>query len=172
MARSSLNDVQGSIVDPAQTWNFDLFFEKLPSGISGSTSTLTIRCMSTSLPGVSFEPIEVELHGVKLKYRGRKTYNGTFSVTFAENVDWTTYNLFREWNNLMLSWERNTGSSSTVYKVPCTMTMYNDAGEEVATYTLKGVWPQDVNEISFNGAESSYVQLEVTFSFDYVSELD
>ena len=34
MARSSLSDVQGSIIDPAQTWNFDLFFEKLPAGSS------------------------------------------------------------------------------------------------------------------------------------------
>ena len=44
MARSSLSDVQGSIIDPAQTWNFDLFFEKLPPGLGGDTSMLTIRC--------------------------------------------------------------------------------------------------------------------------------
>lgn len=170
MARSSLSDVEGSIVDPAQTWNFDLFFDKLPTGLSGSTRMLTVRCQATSLPGVSMEAIEVELHGVKLKYRGRRTYGGTFSVTFAENVDWTTYELFRNWHNLMLSWSKNTGSSSSVYKVPCTLTMYNDAGEESISYELRGVWPAEIADISLNGAESGYVQPEITFSFDYIQE--
>lgn len=170
MARSSLSDVQGSIVDPAQTWNFDLFFEKLPAGLGGDTSMLTIRCQATALPGTDMEPIEVELHGVKIRYRGRRTYSGTFTVTFAENVDWTTYEMFKSWHNLMLSWEMNTGSSSAVYKVPATLTMYDDAGNEVKSYQITGVWPQTVPEIAFNGAESAYVQPEITFSFDTVSE--
>lgn len=170
MARSSLSDVQGSIIDPAQTWNFDLFFEKLPAGLGGDTSMLTIRCQSATLPGAEMEPITVELHGVALRYRGRRTYSGQFTVMFAENVDWTTYQLFRDWHNLMLSWETNTGSSSAVYKVPATITCYDDAGNEVKSFQLIGVWPQSVPDVQFDGSQSGYVQPEITFAFDTVSE--
>ena len=170
MARSSLSDVQGSIIDPAQTWNYDLFFEKLPPGLGGDTSMLTIRCQSANLPGSEMEPISVELHGVKIQYRGRRTYSNQFSAQFAENVDWTTYQLFRDWHNLMLSWRTNTGSSSAIYKVPATITAYDDAGNEVKSFRIEGVWPQTVPDISFNGGESGYVQPEITFSFDLVEE--
>lgn len=170
MARSSLSDVQGSIIDPAQTWNFDLFFEKLPAGLGGDTSMLTIRCQSATLPGAEMEPIEVALHGVTLRYRGRRTYSGSFTVQFAENIDWTTYQLFRDWHNLMLSWETNTGQSAAVYKIPATLTCYDDAGNEVKSFQITGVWPQTVPDVQFNGGESGYVQPEITFAFDTVAE--
>ena len=170
MARTSLSDVQGSIVDPAQVWNFDLFFEKLPSGLGGDTSMLTIRCQAATLPGAEMEQVTVELHGVAIRYRGRRTYNGTFTVQFAENVDYTTYQMFRDWHNLMLSWENNTGSSSSTYKVPVSVICYDDAGNEIKSFGITGVWPQTVPDISFDGSQSGYVQPEITFSYDTVSE--
>ena len=170
MARSSLYDVQGSVVDPAQPWNFDLFFDRLPTGLSGDVRSLTIRCQSTSVPGASFEAVEVELHGVKLRFRGKKQYNGTFDVTFAENVDWSTYKLFKQWHDLQLSWQRNTGSSSSVYKVSATLTTYDDAGNAVMELPIKGVWPENVQDISLDGSQGGYVQPSITFSFDYLDE--
>ena len=85
MARSSLSDIQGSIIDPALPWNFDLIFDKLPTGMPGDVRSLTIRCQATSLPGQSHNQVEVSLHGIVLRFRGRKTFGGTFDVTFAEN---------------------------------------------------------------------------------------
>ena len=170
MSRSSLSDIQGSIIDPALPWNFDLIFDKLPTGMSGDTRSLTIRCQSTSLPGVSHNQVEVALHGITLRYRGRKTYGGTFDVVFAENVDWSTYEIFRNWNKLMLSWQDNTGSSSAVYKVPVTIVTYNDAGETVKETRVRGVWPQSVQDISLEGSDDGYVQPNITFSYDYVDE--
>ena len=170
MSRSSLSDIQGSIIDPALPWNFDLIFDKLPTGMSGDTRALTIRCQSTSLPGVTHNQVEVALQGITLRYRGRKTYGGTFDVVFAENVDWSTYEIFRNWNKLMLSWQNNTGSSSAVYKVPVTIVTYNDAGEVVKEISVRGVWPQSVQDISLEGSDDGYVQPNITFSYDYVDE--
>ena len=170
MARSSLDDFQGSIVDPAQTWNYDLMFERLPTGVSGSTSMLRIRCQAVTLPGVTFDPVDVEAHGIKLRFRGRRTYSNQFTATFIENVDYTTYSLFKQWHMLALSWTNNTGVSSAVYKVPCTITAYDDPGNTVFEETLYGVWPQEVADISYDGSGSDYVKPEVTFAFDYKDE--
>ena len=95
MSRSSLNDMLGSIVDPALPWNFDLVIDRLPTGVSGNVRDITIRCQTTSMPGVQFSPVEVEAHGVKLKYRGSKQYQNTIECQFHENVDWSTYQLFK-----------------------------------------------------------------------------
>lgn len=170
MARSSLSDIQGSIIDPALPWNFDLIFDKLPTGMPGDVRSLTIRCQATSLPGQSHNQVEVSLHGIVLRFRGRKTFGGTFDVTFAENVDWSTYQIFREWNKLMLSWQQNTGASSAVYKVPVTIVVYNDAGETVKEFGVKGVWPQAVQDINLDGSQDDYVQPSITFSYDYTDE--
>lgn len=170
MARSSINDVVGSIVDPAQSWNFDLIFNKLPMGLGGDTSMLTIRCQAANLPSVEMETVEVALHGVEVRYRGRRTYSKTFEVTFIENVDYTTYQLFRDWHNLMLSWETNTGSSSGLYKVNCTLVCYDDAGNEVKSIDINGVWPTTVPQIDFDGSQSEAVKPQITFSFDTLSE--
>lgn len=170
MARSSLSDIQGSIIDPSLSWNFDMVFDKLPTGMSGDVRALTIRCQTTNLPGVTHNQVEVNLHGITLRYRGRKTYGGTFDCAFAENVDWSTYEIFRAWNKLMLSWQDNTGSSSAVYKVPATIIVYDDAGTAVKEFGIHGVWPQVVQDIQFDGSSDEYVQPNITFSYDYTDE--
>ena len=129
-----------------------------------------IRCQAVTLPGVTFDPVDVEAHGIKLRFRGRRTYSNQFTATFIENVDYTTYSLFKQWHMLALSWTNNTGVSSAVYKVPCTITAYDDPGNTVFEETLYGVWPQEVADISYDGSGSDYVKPEVTFAFDYKDE--
>lgn len=170
MARSSLDDFEGSIIDPAQPWNFQLRFLRLPSGV-GSTKPLTVRCQATTLPGVTMETVVVGLHGMERRFRGRRTYSGEFNVTFAENVDWSTYQIFRNWHNMMLSWENNTGSSSQLYKMQAELVTMDDAGNEQAAFQIYGIWPSAVGDISFDGsAGGDYVRPEITFAYDRIGE--
>ena len=168
MSRSSLNDMLGSIVDPALPWNFDLVIDRLPTGVSGNVRDITIRCQTTSMPGVQFSPVEVEAHGVKLKYRGRKQYQNTIECQFIENVDWSTYQLFKEWANLQLNWTNNTGSSSAIYKTTGTIITYDDAGNVTKEQAIKGLWIEQIQDIQLDGSQDGYVQPNVTFSYDYL----
>lgn len=169
MGRSSLQDVAG-LADPAQLWNFDLFFDRLPSGVSGNLRNLTFRVKTTEYPGAEVEGVEVELHGVKLMYMGRATYTHELSVTFLEGVDWETRNAFYQWRELGRSWTKNSGVDSSVYKTSATLTMYDDTPNEAKTVKLIGVWPKSIQAISLDNTQSAAVELSVTFSFDYTEE--
>lgn len=169
MARTSLQDVAG-LRDPAQTWNFDLFFDRLPSGVSGNLRDLTFRVKTTQFPGANLDAVEVELHGVKLVFAGRATYDHEFTVTFYEGVDWSVRNAFYSWRELMRSWQNNSGSTSDLYKSSCTLSLYDDFPNESKTIKLAGVWPKTINSVDLDGGESAAVMMSVTFSFDYIEE--
>lgn len=167
MARTSHADVM-SLPDAAQTWNFDLFIPNIPGGISGRD--LTIKCKSSAIPGSSIEPIPIELHGVKKQEGGRATYQHTFTAMFLETVDYKTMSDFRRWRDLIRSWKRNKGALSSEYKVNLEIDLYDNAGNITNTQMIVGAWPQDIQEVQLNGAESQAVEISITFSFDYIDD--
>ena len=70
--RSSLSDVE-SLASFAQLWNYDLVFDNLPTGVSGSLREMTFRCRSATLPSQEVEDMLIELHGVSINRAGRAT---------------------------------------------------------------------------------------------------
>lgn len=167
MGRTSHSDVM-ALPDAAQTWNFDLFFPSIPGGTNARE--MTIKCKTTSLPGSSIEPVAIELHGVKKQEAGRATYQHTFTATFMEVASYETLNDLRRWRDLARSWKRNSGANSSEYKVNLEIDLYDNAGNITSTQIIVGAWPQDINEVQLNGAESQAVEISVTFSFDYVDD--
>lgn len=167
MARTSHAQVM-ALPDAAQTVNFDLLFPFVPGG--SDAQSLTVRCKTTDLPGSKIEGIDIELHGVKKREAGRAMYDHTFQATFMEAVDYKTYQLFRRWRDTARSWKNNTGANSGGYKVNLELDVYDNQGNTVRTMKLVGAWPEEVAQISYNGAESQAVELQVTFSFDYLDD--
>lgn len=167
MTRTSLFDVE-SIADPAQSWNFDLFLPAIPG--SSNTSALTYKCMTSGLPGFSFDNVEVPLHGVVLNYAGRKTFEHTFSSTFMEASDWSTRSQFYAWSESMRSWVNNTGSFASTYKVNAQLVVYNDLPAVSDTITVYGMWPATVADVELDGGASNLVTLAITWRFDYLED--
>lgn len=167
MARTSYAKVL-ALPDAAQTWNFDLFFPLIPG--SGTADDLTVKCKTTALPGSKIEPVEIELHGTKKVEAGRAQYDHTFQATFLETVDYATYLKFRAWRDYMRSWKRNTGANSSGYKVNLELDVYDNAGNVSQTMVLAGAFVTEINEVAYNGAESQAVEIQATFSFDYIDD--
>lgn len=170
MGRTSLHDVHG-LADPAQPWNFDLYFDRLPTGVSGDLRELTFRVKTAEFPAASLEEVPVEAHGVKLVYAGRAQYTHELSVTFFEGVSWNVRDIFYAWRELARSWQANTGSSSDVYKASATLTLYTDAPEEAKSVKIMGLWPKNIDAVSLDGGSGgSPVELNISFSFDWLEE--
>lgn len=168
--RSSLSDVE-SLTSFAQLWNFDLVFDNLPPGVSGSLREMTFRCRSTTLPSQELEDMLIELHGVSINRAGRATNDHHFSATFLDSEAWDIRNAFIQWRELIRSWKKNTGSSSDVYATSATIIVYGDDGQDIKReISLKKVWPQSIGEVSFEGNSSGPGELNVTFSYDYIDE--
>lgn len=166
MGRSSLQNVQ-SVGDPAAGWNFDFFMPTIPG--SSDTRNLTYKCMTMDLPGAGLDNIEVPLHGVLLNFAGRGTYTHQTNITFLEDSSWQTRAQFIAWRESIRSWTNNSGTPSSAYKINAQMVVYNDIPQVVNTVTLFGLWPETIGEVTMDGGQSTAVQLQITFRYDFTS---
>lgn len=164
MARSGLFDVL-SLQDPAMSYNFDLFLPNIPG--SSDTRDLTFKCMTTDLPGVGLDNVDVALHGVTIPYAGRKIYTHTLNATFLEDSGWGSREKFRRWNESTRSWTGNSGSLSAAYKVNAAIAVYDDVPQLVRTCSLIGLWPETIGEVNLDGGASNLVTLQITFRYSY-----
>lgn len=168
MARTSHANVM-SLPDAAQGWNFDLFFPSIP-GSNLSSENLTYKVKTTTIPTASIEPVKIELHGVARQEAGRATYEHTFNCVIMETVDWATYQAMRQWRDYMRSWKNNSGTNSSAYKVRLELDLYDNAGAVVRTIVLVGAFPTAIGEVALDGAQSTIIDLNMTFSFDYIDD--
>ena len=167
MARTSLTDVL-SVGDPAQSWNFDIFFPIIPG--SASSRDLTFKCMTTDVPGTQLEEVMAPLHGVEIPYAGRRMFTHSMNVAFMETSDWATSEKFRRWAEIARSWRQNSGTMSSGYWVTAQLVMYNDIPQVVRTIQLNNLWPTNVSEVQLDGGSSQLVQLSVEFRYtDWVA---
>jgi len=160
--RTSLQDVL-SLQDPALSYNFDLFLPNIPG--SSDTRDLTFKCMTTDLPGVAVDPVDVALHGVNVPYAGRKIYTHTLNATFLETADWMTREKFRRWNEFIRSWRNNSGALASAYKVDSQMVLYNDVPQVVRTTNLYGLYLETMAEVQLDGGASNLISLQCTFKY-------
>jgi hypothetical protein len=168
MARTSHAHVM-NLPDAATTWNFDLFVPAIPGF---GQNNLTYKCKTTTLPQSRIEPIKIELHGVGKQEAGRALYEHTFTAMFMETVDYKTYEAFRNWRDFMRSWKNNTGTDSAAYKVNLELDVYDNGPNLVKTVILVGAFVTDIGEVAYNGAESVAVEMSITFSFDYLKDVN
>lgn len=168
--RSSLSDVE-SLASFAQLWNYDLVFDNLPTGVSGSLREMTFRCRSATLPSQEVEDMLIELHGVSINRAGRATNDHHFTASFLDSEAWDMRSAFIAWREIIRSWKNNTGSAADVYATSATLILYGDDGSDVKKeIKLMKVWPQSIGEVQFEGNTSGPGELQVTFSYDYIDE--
>lgn len=166
MSRSGLQEAI-SILDPLQTWNWDLIIPRIPG--AADTRELTYKCTSTTIPGSSIEPVGMEAHGVKLNFAGRRVWSGTWNATFIESREGSTRDHFVKWMEMTRSWENNTGSYKSQYAVPIEITQYDDLPVAVRRIKLINAFPTAMGEPQLD-QQSGIVTYEITFSYDYTQE--
>jgi hypothetical protein len=168
MARTSLANVQ-SIADPATSWEYDLFLPAIPG--SADTRQLTYRCQSTALPGAALDPVTVALHGVELRYAGRAIYTHTFESVFMEGSDYATRTAFMNWRESARSWQNNSGTLASAYKVNGQIVVYNSIPNVVKTVNVFGMWPETIADYAMDGTASNLITLTITWNYDFLTEV-
>lgn len=164
MSRTSIQDVQ-SLPDPLFSMNWDLVLPRIPG--TADTRPFTFKCQTSSIPGALLESVPVNLHGIELRFAGRKNYTHSFSVTVMETRDMSSRDIFVNWGNIARSWLDNSGSHKSVYAVPGELILYDDTPKEVRKITLFGLWPESISDAQLDGQTSAVVTYDVQFSFDY-----
>lgn len=167
MARTSLRDV-GNLSDPLMTYNFDLQFNGIED--FGDARDITIRLMTTSLPGMQIDQVTVPLHGVEVNYAGRQIYSKQFTATLHETRDVKARDFLRKWTRACRNNLTNKGLLKERYAKNATMILYDDVPNVVSQTLIVGIWPLSFDDLQLDGSQSTAAQYNVTFSFDYTIE--
>ena len=169
MPKPTLDEVLKA-ADPMLSDNFELLIPNVPGG--GDARALRIQCKTAVKPGSTINEVLVELFGHATNHAGARTYSHDFQVTYIEVADGRINRALEAWANLCRSHETQTGGFKSEYSTDAEFIIYNQKGEKIATHEIVGLWPKQVPDLNFDGAQGTQaVELSVSFSFDYVHEV-
>lgn len=145
-------------------YNFDLIIPNVPGG--GKTRDLTIKVMTTSIPGMSLDDVTVTLKGIDVKYAGRQMFTHTLEATYIETRDLTTHDAITNWIRLARDVRTNTGNNKSAYATTANLVLYDDSNRAIRTYVLDGFFPQTIGDAALDSSSSAPVTMSVTFFYD------
>lgn len=182
MAGTSISLTQVlSLPDVLMMDRFRLDFSSVPSGGQTNALDLAIRCQQCVIPGRQIEPIEVNLNGHTVHYRGRGRYPGIMMVSYVEFRDMAATRMLRGWQEAVVGTDTGDGLSKNANNVVSTtsvlgagyarnarLAIHNENGTEAASFTIVNCWPTDVQDVQLDGMTSQAVLLNATFQYDYI----
>jgi len=166
MPRITLSEVQ-SLPDILSTEHYVFNLGDIP-GV-GDSYPLAIKCVDANIPGFSTESYEVPLHGTVRRFRGRKMYPRSLAVTFIEDSTLHTLLTLRQWMEQIVGSESQTSIGGVAdYSTLATLTLFDQAGNEVNSLEFINCFVQDVPDTQVTGESSTAMRITATFSYDYV----
>lgn len=157
--------------DPLLDDNFEIIFSGMPSNISEGNSALRIHTKTGVLPGTTIEDLMKEAFGYQLRYAGRKTWSGSFTLELNENHEAKMLKILRKWHKVARKTRTATGELKSGYAATATFNILNNDGSVLDTTTIVGVWPSQVPDYQFGGVAQA-VPCSVEFKFDYTLDDD
>lgn len=157
--------------DPLLDDNFEIIFSGMPSDISDGNTSLRIHTKTGVLPGTTIEDLMKEAFGYQLRYAGRKTWSGSFTVELNENHEAKMLKILRKWHKTIRKTKTATGELKKGYAAEVTFNILNNDGSVLDTTTIVGVWPSQVPDYQFGGVAQA-IQCSVEFKFDYTKDDD
>lgn len=157
---------KNNLSNMARAFNFEAVIPNPRGG--GDSRTLSLRCISASVPGRSFTKIHIPFKQTAgVDYAGKLEYDHTWTLTFVEGEDRAIFDAFYNWSQLIIDDYSGTGVADPGYKADAYITLLTRA-EGLVNNKIKliGCWPSKIAEITVGNDQDKEVQLSVTLSFD------
>lgn len=121
---------------------------------------------------------EFTIGEIVLNFRGIKIYeNGdpalpTWTITVRDDADHTYRKLFEGWQSLINSRTSDEQADTQNYKTTAFISALNNNNEPTLVWTLGGVWPTTLGEISYSSESGDTVSTyTVTFRIDQLESI-
>ena len=157
--------------------------QKAAGLLSGNGKTieadkLELRCTSFDYPGTKIGQTDLVIAGFRRKLATIQNKSGTWSCKVTEDQDGAVVNTIQSWIDLMHNPFTGLRMPSSAYVSTCVVqiqTAYasgdnKDYGEEGRTLWLKGFYPIEYSVGSINTSDSSPVEVDIKFNYDWWSE--
>ena len=136
--------------------------------VGGETEDLAFLCRSTTIPAMNVGVVEVPFRGRKIYIGGDRTFD-TWSITVLNDTNFRIRNAMERWQNGINNMSDNEGLTNPVdYQVDCFVDHLDRNGNNVKSYTLRGLFPTAISAIDLNYDEAAAVEeFSVTFNYQY-----
>lgn len=159
-----------AIPDPIINHTFNLIIPNMAGG--GDSKRLNVMCKAATLPGGGqIQPVEIDVHGHKLRFAGRREQEGSYSFTVIEGVDARMRRDINNAMNLARSMRSQQGALRDVYANDAFVEVLSGVdGTPIYTEALRYFWFNSFNEVEL-GDGSGAVEYSVTCSYDINEEV-
>lgn len=150
---------------------FDVTIPNFKYG-NGNSTILKFGVKNAPFPGSTVGDLAVNYMGRVIHWYGDRQYGGTWATTCILDGRWEVFNALYAWNQGMGGSNRIVSEDLNVhqnFKTDAYVTAYTSNGDVAHRVLLKGLWPQDMAEISMDWSSAdTAVDLSVTWVYDYV----
>lgn len=165
MPKPNLDNIL-DVHDPMLSDNYDLTFASIPGG--GNNRQFTIQCKTAVKPGSSIQEVEIELFGHKVMHAAKRTWTNDMSIEFVEDSKGTITKALENWLELIRKAETQHGVFKKDYAVKAIFTIYDQTGAPTARYDIINCWPNQVQDLQFDGSGGQALPASASFKFDHV----
>ena len=137
------------------------------------TSNELLYLTTTTLPSKAIQNVEVPFMGLRFNVPGTVNYpgSGNWNVTFRIPQNLSIRRKFEDWQKSVFDDSTSTGA----YTVPSkdasnqvTIVLIDKKGNPLRTYTLFGVWPQQVGEMQLDiTTAGEIITQQITLAYQY-----
>jgi len=169
MARPTIEQLR--VLNPQFTnlWDVTINF---PQGVQvNDKDTLNVRAISATTPKANFESQEIKIRGHKVKVAGDIAYEGTLTLTLVEAIDMYSYNIIKQWRELIWKTKEGSGARKSEYQGSLILRRIDrkDNSTPLLTFTVYGVYLEDYTPGDMN-ENGDVLNIELTFSYDYFED--
>ena len=136
--------------------------------VGGEIEDLAFLCQAAELPGMEISKIEVPFRGRAIKIAGDRTI-ADWTIKVINDTNFKLRNAFERWMNGINNMTDNEGLSNPVdYQVDAFVDQLDRNGNTIKSYTLRGVFPTNVNAIALDyTAKADLSETVVTLAYQY-----
>jgi hypothetical protein len=165
MAKPTLTQVR-SLGHLVTTDHYLFEVPTLPAGV-GNPRPLGVKCLSTTMPGVSNETIEVKIHGHHHRQHGQRMNQGTIQLEFIDSVgEYSVIPIFRRWHELMVGTETGLSLGKAVYAVRGILHYYAPTGRELQTDVYENVFVRDIQDLQLSSEGAQAARFSISLAYD------
>ena len=136
--------------------------------VGGEIEDLAFLCSGAELPGMAIASIPIPFRGRAIKIAGDRTI-ADWTIKVINDTNFKLRNAFERWMNGINNMTDNEGLTNPVdYQVDAFVDQLDRNGNQIKSYTLRGVFPTALNPIALDyAAKTDLSETSITLAYQY-----
>ena len=146
--------------------HFVVTFAPLPDGTRIVPEDFHLLVSSWQLPSKTTSVENMSYFNGTVKLAGRTTF-GDLSVTVKDVISYDSASLLELWAAKVNDLQTGLRGFKDTYSTNAYVDVYSPNGSQYRRWIYKNIWPSSISYTNLDYSQPGYVQISVTFQYDY-----